>query len=93
LTIPHQKKHSEIFRSFLKGLLDKNITSRLNVEQALDHEWMKCADNIFNEKDKIADLEKFLINLVTDNIRSFNESLKLVKIECKQGSSILNNLK
>lgn len=81
LYIPVQKKHSEVFRSFLKGLLEKDINVRLSVEQALNSEWMKCADNIFSEKDKISDLEKFLINLVTDNFKSFNDSLRSVKID------------
>jgi serine/threonine protein kinase len=76
LEIPELAKHSEIFRDFLRSLLINKIDERLSVEDALNHEWMHCAELIFEEKEKIVDLEKFLISLVTDNVKSFNNRLK-----------------
>lgn len=76
LKIPVLAKHSDHFRKFLKGLLTNRIENRLSVEEALNTEWIMAASLIFEEKEKIVDLEKFLINLVTDNMRSFNDKLK-----------------
>jgi serine/threonine protein kinase len=66
-------KHSLLFKNFLSGLLNKNIEERFSIEEALNHKWIKAADILFEEKEKIADLEKFLINLVTDNVIPFND--------------------
>ena len=55
---------------------NKNIKNRINIYDALEDPWIKGADLIFKEKEKLNDFEKFLINMVTDNIRSFNEYLK-----------------
>jgi serine/threonine protein kinase len=76
LKIPELTKHSVIFREFLKGILDRNIETRFSIEEALNHPWIKASNFIFEEKEKILDLEKFLINMVTDNIKSFNDAVK-----------------
>ena len=70
------RNYSKYFQNFLSGLLEKNIKKRTNIQEALNHPWIKGADLIFKEKEKINDLEKFLINMITDNIISFNEYLK-----------------
>jgi serine/threonine protein kinase len=80
LRIPELTKHSAMFRDFLRGLLDKNIETRFSVEEALSHPWIKASNFIFEEKEKILDLEKFLINMVTDNIKAFNDAIKLYAI-------------
>lgn len=67
------KKFSVLMEQFLKGLLSKDIKKRFSIEEALNHPWMKAAQILFSEKEKIGDLEKFLINLVTDNVLAFNE--------------------
>ena len=73
LFIPKIEKLSSMFRDFLSGLLNKDISKRLSINEALNHPWIKAANEIFIEKEKINDLEKFLINLVTDNIKAFND--------------------
>ena len=70
------KNFSSYFRDFLSKLLEKNISKRISITEALKHPWIKGAEFVFQEKEKIYDLEKFLINIVTDNIRSFNYYLK-----------------
>ena len=70
------KNFSSYFRDFLSKLLEKNISKRISISDALIHPWIKGAEFVFQEKEKIYDLEKFLINIVTDNIRSFNYYLK-----------------
>ena len=80
LEMPENKikcnKYSYLYIKFLKNLLDKNIKNRLSIFEALDDPWIKGAQIIFKEKEKIYDMGKFLINLNWDNIGSFNEYLK-----------------
>ena len=76
LKIPELRNYSNLYKHFLSGLLKKNIKERISLYEALEHPWIKAAELIFKEKEKINDLEKFLINLITDNIRSFNKYIK-----------------
>lgn len=80
LEMPENKincnKYSYLYKKFLKNLLDKNIKNRLSVFEAMDDPWIKGAQFIFKEKEKIGDMGKFLLNLNLDNIGSFNEYLK-----------------
>ena len=48
----------------------------MSVYEALEDPWIKAAELLTKEKEKINDMEKFLICLITDNVRSFNEYLK-----------------
>ena len=76
LIIPERKNFSPLFRKFLGNLLEKNIKNRMSVYEALEDPWIKAAELLTKEKEKINDMEKFLICLITDNVRSFNEYLK-----------------
>ena len=71
------KKYSYLFIKFLKNLLEKNIKNRISVFDALEDPWIKGAELIFQEREKIDDNGKFLLNLIYDNIRGFNDYLKL----------------
>ena len=70
-----------MFINFLSGLLEKDIKKRTNIIEALENQWIKGAELLFEEKEKIYDMEIFLINMITDNIRSFNEYLMNNTIE------------
>ena len=76
LIIPERKNFSPLFRKFLGNLLEKNIKNRMSVYEALEDPWIKASELLTKEKEKINDMEKFLICLITDNVRSFNEYLK-----------------
>jgi serine/threonine protein kinase len=76
LIFPEKKNFSSLFKKFLGNLLEKNIKNRMSIYEALEDPWIKGADLLFKEKEKINNLEKFLINMITDNVRSFNEYLK-----------------
>lgn len=71
------RRYSNLFLKFLKNLLDKNIKNRISVFDALDDPWIKGTKLIFEEKEKIGDNPKFLLKMTCDNIRSFNEYLKM----------------
>ena len=76
LEFPEDRKVSELFKNFLGGLLEKDYTKRFNIAKALNHPWIKAAQIIYNEKENAYCNENFLINLITDNIRKFNNFLK-----------------
>ena len=76
LIFPTMKSYSLLFKNFVKGLLNKHIKQRYSINDALEDPWIKGTKLIFKEKEKMYDLEKFLINIVTDNIKSFNDYLK-----------------
>ncbi len=76
LKIPEIKNFSYLFKKFLRNLLEKNIKNRMSVYEALEDPWIKAADLLIKEKEKINDIGKFLIYMITDNVRSFNEYLK-----------------
>lgn len=76
LIFPDSKSHSFLFRNFIKNLLNRNIKNRYSIQEALEDTWIKGANIINKEKEKLFDLEKFLINLITDNIRCFNDYIK-----------------
>ena len=76
LEFPKDRKVSELFKNFLKGLLEKDYTKRFSIQKALNHPWIKGAQIIFDEKEKAFCHENFLINLITDNIANFNDYIK-----------------
>ena len=76
LIFPNMKSYSTLFKNFVRGLLHKNIKQRISINEALEDPWIKGTKLIFKEKEKMYDLEKFLINIVTDNIKLFNDYLK-----------------
>ena len=90
LTFPSIKSYSPLFKNFLRGLLNKNIKNRYSINDALEDPWIKGTKLIFKDKEKMYDLEKFLINIVTDNIKSFNDYIKNYKNEASTSFSSYN---
>lgn len=76
LIFPENKK-SKQFQNFLEGLLNKNIEKRFDVNKALQHEWIKNADILIEEKEKFGNLEKFLVTLLSDGFLQFNNKLNI----------------
>ena len=73
LEFPKDKKISTLFKDFLSHLLDKDYHTRYDIQQAMNHPWIKGAKIIKDEKENIYYLESFLINIITDNISKFND--------------------
>ena len=61
------------FIDFLKKLLEKDINSRININQALNHYWVKGAKILYEEKEKLYNAGTFLSLLITDQIKEFND--------------------
>ena len=79
LNIPDNKLYSSMFKNFLIKLLEPNINNRISIYEALEDSWIKGAEILFEEKENINDSEIFLINLITDNVRNFNEYINTKK--------------
>ena len=76
LIFPTGRKISNKFKDFLQKSLEKDYTKRLNIKEALNHPWMKGSQIIFDEKENTSCLENFLIQIITDNIKKFNDYIK-----------------
>jgi serine/threonine protein kinase len=61
------------FMDFLKKLLEKDINQRININQALNHSWVKGAKILYEEKEKLYNAGSFLSLLITDQIKEFND--------------------
>ena len=68
--------YSTHFIDFLKKILKKNIGERMSLNEACNHYWIKGANLLMNEKEKIYNVCNFLSYLITDNIISFNAYIK-----------------
>jgi len=69
-------EYSQYFINFVKKILEKDITKRINIDEALEDYWIKGADILINEKEKLFNADSFLINLLMDNFYEFNNYIK-----------------
>ena len=77
LEFPQEVNISEKFKDFLSKILEKDYLKRINIKEALEHPWIKGADIIIDEKEKVSYQEQFLFRLINDNIPEFNEYIKI----------------
>ena len=66
------------FIDFLTKLLQKDIDKRIDINEAMNHYWIKGGELLFTEKEKIYNAGCFLINLITDHIVSFDKYMSRV---------------
>ena len=76
LVFPEDTGHSEKFKNFIKKCLEKNIKNRYNIYQAMNDPWMKGYQIILNEKENLYNAGKFMIEIMVDNIKAFNDYMK-----------------
>ena len=74
--IKHDSGYSTYFIDFLNKLLKRDINKRINIDQALQHHWIKGADILFNEMEKLDNINSFFVNLKTDHFKEFNDYMK-----------------
>ena len=79
LEFPEDTGHSKIFKTFVKNCLNKDIKQRYDIYQAMNDPWFKGYQIILNEKEKLYNAGKFIIDLMVDNLISFNEYIKEIK--------------
>jgi len=64
--------YSSYFLDFLGKLLEKDINKRININEALNHYWIKCSNILLDEKEKLNNISIFLLYLATNHIMNFN---------------------
>ena len=81
LEFPSDIDISKPFLNLLKNCLNKDINKRYNIFQLMNDPWVKGYQIILNEKEKLYNAGKFVIDLMVDNIINFNEYLKKIEHE------------
>ena len=73
LEMEKKMDYSPSFLDFLSKLLKKNIKERMNINEALNHYWIKGNKLLMEEKEKCGNVSVFLSYLLTDHIKNFND--------------------
>ena len=81
LVFPENTGHSELFKDFLRKCLEKKLSKRFNIFEALNHPWIKGFQFLQDEKERIYNAGKFLTNLLVDNILEYNKYISEFKYE------------
>ena len=76
LKFPEDTGHSKVFINFLKNCLNKNIKKRYDIYQAINDPWFKGYQIILDEKEKLYNAGKLVIDLMVDNFIKFNDYIK-----------------
>ena len=71
LIINNENNYSMYFIDFLNQLLEQDIHKRINIYETLNNYWVKGAEILFEEKEKLNNDEKFLDNLINENLKNF----------------------
>ena len=53
--------------------MKKDINERISLYEAMNHQWIKGGEILYNEKEKIFNIYSFTTQLITDNIKEFND--------------------
>ena len=53
--------------------MDKDIKKRYNIYKAMNDPWLKGYQIILNEKEKLYCANKFIVDLMVDNLINFNK--------------------
>lgn len=72
LEFPKDTGHSKLFIDFLEKCLNKDIKKRYDISQVMKHPWFKGYYIILNEKEKLYNAGKFIIDLMVDNLMALN---------------------
>ena len=76
LEFPQDSGLSKMLINFLRKCLEKDINKRYNIFQAMNDPWMKGYNFIINEKENLYNAGKFVIEMLVDSIKPFNDYIK-----------------
>ena len=76
LKIKNENKFSLYFIDFISRLLERDINKRMNLNEAIQHPWIKGANFLYEEKENMNNLSSYVAKLLTNSIIKFNEYLK-----------------
>ena len=80
LEFPNDFECSKPFINLLKNCLNKDIKQRYDINQLINDDWARGYQIILNEKEKLYNAGKLVIDLMVDNMINFNVSLNIAKI-------------
>ena len=81
LEFPKDFDISKPFLNLMKNCLNKDINKRYNIHQLVNDPWVKGYKIILDEKEKLYNAGKFVVDLMVDNIINFNQYLKKIEQE------------
>jgi serine/threonine protein kinase len=76
IEIPENFDFSNMFKNFVKKCLDLDINKRYCIYEALNDPWIKGYNIIEMEKNNLYNASQFLINMITDHIKKFNDYIR-----------------
>ena len=79
LEFPKDFDISKPFLNLMKNCLNKDINKRYNIHQLVNDPWVKGYKIILDEKEKLYNAGKFVVDLMVDNIINFNQYLKNIE--------------
>ena len=79
LEFPTDMENSKPFLNLLRNCLSKDIKKRYDIYQLMNDPFVKGYQIILNEKEKLYNAGKFVIDLMVDNILNFNQYLKTIE--------------
>ena len=79
LEFPKDYEISKPFLNLLKNCLNKDISKRYSIHQLINDPWTKGYQIILNEKEKLYNAGRFVIDLMVDNIINFNDYIKQIE--------------
>lgn len=65
--------YSNYFLDFLNKLLEKDIKKRINIFKAKEHHWIKGSKILLDEKEKINNINIFILHLLGNYSKEFND--------------------
>ena len=83
LEFPKGFDNSKIFLNLLKKCLNKDIKKRYNIYQLMKDPYFEGYQIILNEKEKMYNASKFVVDLMVDNILNFNQYIQKMDNEIK----------
>ena len=63
----------------MRKCLNKNIKERYDIFEAKNDPWIKGYEIILEEKEKLYNAGKFVVDLIVDNLLPFNQYLEKFK--------------
>ena len=81
LVFPEDFGNSKAFLHLLRKCLNKDIKERYNIYELVNDPFVKGYQIILNEKEKLYNAGKFVIDLMVDNIIHFNQYIARIEKE------------
>lgn len=76
LEFPRDSGNSRIFLDLLENCLNKDLKKRYSIYQLMNHPFYQAYQIILDEKEKLYNAAKFIVDLMVDNIHNFNKFIK-----------------